>query len=473
MDKPLSGTEELYETLIELENERVISNKINQESEDLLKGLKILVERFNEKNILVDVISILREIVECEDILVMTADANRILITQAATSNFFYDIQLEPQLFLDRVLKGEVSISFDIELIPEWHLLSEQLNNRIKSAIHMGLGFSEQEALLICCDSRPNFFNRTHADLVKRYSTLVTQALINRSSQEKIKSLNANLLSVAHQTGMAEVAISVIHNIGNVLNSAGVSVGLMKESLNNSMYQKMGLIKNMLTEHQDNLLDYFQNDEKGKLLPNYLIWIFEEIQQHKTILDNEVGHLQQQYNIIKDILTAENEITGQKALTEKVFLAELVDLSINTVMTKDSMLAKQITLNKDYRYNSYIITDKTHLMQLIVNLLKNAKESVMELEEGRPRKINISIEKIKDAEQVELRFIDNGMGILVENLPKIFTFGFTTKKKGHGFGLHNGALIAKQLGGTLKVDSAGFCKGAIFTLILPINQAVE
>ncbi len=205
MDKSQSGTEELYETLIDLENERVISNKINQESENLLKGLKILVERFNEENILVDVISILRDIVGCEDVLVMAADENRILITQAATSDFFYDITLEPQLFLERVLKGELSISFDIQLIPEWHLLAEKLNSRIKSAIHIGFGFSEQKTLLICCDSRPKFFKRTHADLVKRYSTLVAQALINRSSQDKIKRLNANLMSVAHQAGMAEV----------------------------------------------------------------------------------------------------------------------------------------------------------------------------------------------------------------------------------------------------------------------------
>lgn len=251
----------------------------------------------------------------------------------------------------------------------------------------------------------------------------------------------------------------------------GVSVGLMKEKMSSSTYKKIDLLKNMLTEHEANLMDYFQNDEKGKLLPNYLTVVFEEIQQHKTMLDKEVSHLQQQYNIIKDILRAEDEITGQQAFTEKVFLTELVDSSINTVMTKDSMLVKQITLNKDYKYNSYIITDKTHLMQVIINLLKNAKESVMELDEGSPRKINISIGKIKDDEKVELRITDNGLGILPENLPKLFTFGFTTKKKGHGFGLHNAALTAKKLGGTLEVESMGLLKGAIFILTLPIIQS--
>lgn len=472
MDKPQLGTEELYETLIDLENERVISNKINQESKNLLKGLKILVERFNEKNILVDVISVLRDIVECEDIIVMSADASRILRTQAATSDFFYDIQLTPQVFLNRVLKGDLSISFDIQAIPEWQSQSEHLKNRIKSVIHIGLGFNEKETLLICCDSRANFFNRSHADLIKRYSTLITQALINMSSQEKITVLNANLMSVAHQAGMAEVAVSVIHNIGNVLNSVGVSVGIIKENMSNSMYQKIELIMDMLKKHQSNLIDYFQNDEHGKLIPDYLMVLFAEIQRNKVTLDNEVNDLQQHYHIIKDILSAEDEITGPKSVNAPVFLAEVMDTSIHTVMTRDAMLTKQITLNKVYKYTSSIMTNKTNLMQVLVNLLKNAKESVMELKEDMPRKINITITR-KNLEKVELRIMDNGIGILPEHLPKIFTFGFTTKQKGHGFGLHNCALIAKQLGGTLEVKSDGYCKGAIFILTLPIDKKVK
>ncbi|EHL32575.1 sensor histidine kinase [Legionella drancourtii] len=470
MDRSLLNTEELYEALIELENERVISNKINQESENLLKGLKILVERFNEKNILVDIISVLRDIVGCEDIIVMNADVRRILRTQAATSDFFYDMQLEPQVFLNRVLKGDLSISFDTKAIPEWQSQSEHLRNRIKSVIHIGLDFNEKETLLICCDSRSNFFNRSHADLIKRYSTLITQALINMSSQEKITVLNANLMSMAHQAGMAEVAVSVIHNVGNVLNSVGVSVGIIKESMSNSIYQKIGLLTDMLKKHQSNLIEYFQNDEQGKLIPDYLMLLFAEIQRNKLILDNEVNDLQQHYHLIKDILSAEDELTGPKSVSEPVSLAEVMDSSIHTVMRTDSMLTKNITLNKDYRYTSSIMTNKTNLMQIFVNLLKNAKESVMELKEDMPRKINISIARKKNLNEVELRIKDNGIGILPENLSKIFTFGFTTKQNGHGFGLHNSALIAKQLGGTLEVESDGFGNGALFILTLPIDK---
>ena len=63
--------------------------------------------------------------------------------------------------------------------------------------------------------------------------------------------------------------------------------------------------------------------------------------------------------------------------------------------------------------------------------------------------------------------MDNGIGIPPENLTRIFNHGFTTRKDGHGFGLHSGALAAKEMGGSLTVHSGGTGQGAAFTLELP------
>jgi signal transduction histidine kinase len=54
-----------------------------------------------------------------------------------------------------------------------------------------------------------------------------------------------------------------------------------------------------------------------------------------------------------------------------------------------------------------------------------------------------------------------------EYLTRIFTQGFTTRKGGHGFGLHSSALAAKIMGGSLSVSSHGEGQGATFTLELP------
>lgn len=331
-------------------------------------------------------------------------------------------------------------------------------------------------------DSSSSYLNKSYWDLHLRVSKATMQLMkeINerKIAEEKAEALNTellkaqqNLIEASHQAGMAEVTISVLHNIGNVLNSVGVSVEMMEESMNNLMYKKIGLVIDMLKSHESNLLDFFQNDEQGKLLPDYLRVLFEEIQTHQGTVKEELNRLREQYNHIKDILSAQNEVTNRQPITEKVILPNLLESSIRLVMTEDSMLLNRITLNKDYRYVSSIITDRTQLMQLLTNLLKNAKESLMELKDGSPKNITIVLDKQADSEQVIFRISDTGGGILPENLPKIFSFGFTTKKKGHGFGLHNSALIAKQLGGTLRVESEGAGKGAEFILTLPIDNS--
>jgi signal transduction histidine kinase len=68
---------------------------------------------------------------------------------------------------------------------------------------------------------------------------------------------------------------------------------------------------------------------------------------------------------------------------------------------------------------------------------------------------------------------DNGVGIAPEHMARIFHHGFTTKKEGHGFGLHSGALIARELGGELRVESEGVDRGASFTLDLPAQPPAQ
>ena len=72
--------------------------------------------------------------------------------------------------------------------------------------------------------------------------------------------------------------------------------------------------------------------------------------------------------------------------------------------------------------------------------------------------------------RVKISVMDNGVGIPCENLTRIFRFGFTTRKNGHGFGLHSGALAAHELGGALRAHSDGLGQGATFTLELPLSQ---
>jgi C4-dicarboxylate-specific signal transduction histidine kinase len=109
------------------------------------------------------------------------------------------------------------------------------------------------------------------------------------------------------------------------------------------------------------------------------------------------------------------------------------------------------------------------VLQILVNLLRNAKHALREVERA-DKQVSLTIATAETG-RVRMAVTDNGSGIAQENLTKVFRHGFTTKKDGHGFGLHSGALAAKEMNGSLAVHSDGPGKGATFTLELPV--AVE
>ena len=113
-----------------------------------------------------------------------------------------------------------------------------------------------------------------------------------------------------------------------------------------------------------------------------------------------------------------------------------------------------------------VAVDKHKVLQILVNLVRNAKYAMEE--QGRDDKqLEIGI-WAQSPEQVRIAIKDNGTGILPENLVRIFSHGFTTKSDGHGFGLHSSALVARELGGSLWAESGGPGAGATFILELPV-----
>jgi signal transduction histidine kinase len=137
-------------------------------------------------------------------------------------------------------------------------------------------------------------------------------------------------------------------------------------------------------------------------------------------------------------------------------------------MHSGAYLRHAVQLNREYAETPPITTDKHKVLQILVNVLHNAMYACDE--SGRADKqVAVRIGRAGE-DRVRIEVADNGIGIPAENLTKIFNHGFTTRKDGHGFGLHSGALAAKELGGSLTVHSEGLGKGASFTLELPLRN---
>jgi signal transduction histidine kinase len=149
-----------------------------------------------------------------------------------------------------------------------------------------------------------------------------------------------------------------------------------------------------------------------------------------------------------------------------VSAVELVEDALR--MNSGSLARHKVTLKTEFADRPKISTDKHKVLQILVNLLRNAKHACDE-SEREDKQVLVQVESVLDT--VHICVTDNGIGIAPEVMPRLFNHGFTTRKSGHGFGLHGAALAAADLGGTLTAHSDGSGQGATFRLILPFRAS--
>jgi signal transduction histidine kinase len=178
---------------------------------------------------------------------------------------------------------------------------------------------------------------------------------------------------------------------------------------------------------------------------------------------DELENLSRNIEHIKDIVAVQQSYATHVGMIEPLQVIDLVEDALR--MNATGLERHEIQTTRDYDPHPPVVNaDKHKILQILVNLIRNAKQACDE--SGRADK-QIVIRVYNGDSSVKISTSDNGVGIPPENLNRIFNHGFTTRKNGHGFGLHNSALAAKEMGGVLRVSSPGTGQGAIFTLELP------
>ena len=283
----------------------------------------------------------------------------------------------------------------------------------------------------------------------------------------QLKDAQSELLDSARQAGMAEIATNVLHNVGNVLNSVNISADLVARKLRTSKAQGLGKAMQLINAHPDDLGTYLREDEKGKLLPDYLNQLVEAIAVEQQGLTDELAQLSKSVDHIKDIVSTQQSYAGVSSVLEPVQISALMEDALR--MNSGALNRHHVTVVKEYAQVPQIMADKHRLLLIMVNLISNAKYAMSSLSD-RPRQMTLSIQTVEnDILQISVK--DEGEGIPAENMARIFTHGFTTRKEGHGFGLHSCALAAIEMNGRLTAHSDGPGKGALFTLQIPLNDA--
>ncbi|MFL1414868.1 DAHL domain-containing protein [Pseudomonas fildesensis] len=296
-------------------------------------------------------------------------------------------------------------------------------------------------------------------------NTNLEQRVEERTRQ--LKDAQSELLDSARQAGMAEIATNVLHNVGNVLNSVNISADLVARKLRTSKALGLGKAMQLINEHPDDLGTYLREDEKGKLLPGYLNQLVEAIAVEQQGLTDELAQLSKSVDHIKDIVSTQQSYAGVSSVLEPLHISALMEDALR--MNSGALSRHHVTVVKEYAEVPEIMADKHRLLLIMVNLISNAKYAMSNLS-NRPRQITLSIKTV-EGNLLQISVKDDGEGIPAENMARIFTHGFTTRKEGHGFGLHSCALAAIEMNGRLTAHSDGPGQGALFTLQIPFNEA--
>jgi two-component system, NtrC family, sensor kinase len=282
----------------------------------------------------------------------------------------------------------------------------------------------------------------------------------------ELEDTHAQLVEASRRGGMAEIATNVLHNVGNVLNSVNISTGLLLDSVKHSRVSSLARVAALLKEHAHDLGSFITEDPRGKHVPEHLSQLSEHLIAEQNVVGGELESLRRNVDHIKEIVAMQQNYATVGGVKETIDLLGLVKDSIR--INEASLSRHSVKIVRDFAPVPPMNVEKHKILQILVNLVRNAQHACQASERADGQ---LTVRVTCDAAHVRISVIDNGIGVAHDSLARIFSHGFTTWHGGHGFGLHSGALAAKELGGSLTVQSDGPGRGAAFTLELPCAAA--
>lgn len=295
-----------------------------------------------------------------------------------------------------------------------------------------------------------------------------TDITARRLADAEREELNRQLRDASRRTGMAEIATGVLHNVGNVLNSINVSASLVEERLHHSRLPNLERVAHLLEEHARDLPGFFARDPRGQQLQPYLAALARHLTEERSQVSGELACLRRHVDHVKTIVARQQDYARASNFQELASVTSLLDEAV--AMHDEALRRNDIQVERAFTEVPLIPIDRHKTLQIFVNLVRNAVPALTGSEK-HPRLLRLTVRRSPDGRFIRTEVADSGIGIQAENLTRIFQHGFTTKADGHGFGLHSGALAAREMGGRLSAASDGAGRGATFTLELPIPQS--
>jgi NO-binding membrane sensor protein with MHYT domain len=303
---------------------------------------------------------------------------------------------------------------------------------------------------------------------LKNEQLIAAQQLLEIKGAQ-LEQVNHELIQAAHQVGIVQITSGILHNIGNVLNHVQTSAEMLKEHMTHTRLKGLRETANLLQEQAENKEQFFISDPRAQHFPLYFSLLADQWEHEKTFFDKEFNALLEQVLHIKNVIHTQQLMIQPGDFLEGIQWDSILDdaLSLYTHTFK----THGIQVMRELHYSTSFLANKTKVLQIVVNLIQNAKDALL-INPNIPFK-KIIIRSCLRTNRLILEIEDSGIGIDPQIMNHIFDFGFTTKPQGHGLGLYVSLILAKEMGGQLTVSSRGISQGSTFKLELPYYPVNE
>lgn len=393
---------------------------------------------------------------------ILTRQCRKFLNTQELMDEITANVAKTPSVFVPLHDKHNEPIGFfhafwerraKAEKPTEFGRRDEVLLTLFKNVVEMTLADQEREKILESSKLQSFHLEQNNKKMEKELTDL-------RKDYSK-------RMEESHMLGMSDVAAGVLHNIGNVMNSVSVSTTMISTNISNLKVELLKRVAMLLAEHKGRLDDFTQNDEVGRDLIEFADKIASDFALKKNVLEKEVSSLANHLEHVKSLISSQQAATRLGGIVDAYELSNIVEEAVR--MCVPNREEEEITVIFDFEPVPLVVVDKHKLLQILVNLFSNARNSLLVC--GKKRKqIDVSILRI-GSDRVQIRVKDNGIGIPPQNLGWIFTQGFSTKKDGNGIGLHTCQIAAQEMKGKIWCESGGVDLGATFFVELPMTNS--
>ena len=300
---------------------------------------------------------------------------------------------------------------------------------------------------------------------------IVRDISARKQTEATLVEVQQQLVDAAHKSGMAEMATGVLHNIGNILNSVNLASEEIARIAGSSKVKGLVKANDLLVAHREDLAEFITRDGKGSKLPEYYIKLGGILAREIADIASEARSLSEKTNMMKEVIATQQAYARAGFHSEKLALDELTEDAIK--IQQASLHKCGVKIHRRYAEIPPCLGQKSKLLQVLTNLIKNAKEAMIDNDlHNKPKLLGIETGLV-NPDRCFIAISDNGCGIDEDQLARIFSHGFTTKRDGHGFGLHSSANAMTEMKGSLKVASPGPQQGATFTLTLPVHGATR